>query len=212
MVFGSLPKGSQACSYLYEILTFAIKCKDIIEEKGRLELEYVNEISSLTSALEEEQEHHTSLEERLESLDESNDLIISKIIEERDHAITKYKVLKKEKVEFGVGNARLIKDVERLEKAHRALESEHSLLTKSHDQLQTQLSKSVVPSSSTSSCNHVNIIEENARLNDELTKLLSPSSNVNDDCATNSTSCEASILKENVELRAQLVLLTSKYG
>ena len=36
-------------------------------------------------------------------------------------------------------------------------------------------------------------------------------SNVNDACTTNSTSCEASILKENVELRAQLELLTSKY-
>ena len=35
----------------------------------------------------------------------------------------------------------------------------------------------------------------------------------NDDaCATNSTSCEASILKENVELRAQLELLSSNYG
>jgi hypothetical protein len=33
-----------------------------------------------------------------------------------------------------------------------------------------------------------------------------------DACATNSTSCEASILKENVELRAQLVLLTRNYG
>jgi hypothetical protein len=36
---------------------------------------------------------------------------------------------------------------------------------------------------------------------------------INDDaCATNSTSCEASILKENVELRAQLELLNSNYG
>ena len=31
-------------------------------------------------------------------------------------------------------------------------------------------------------------------------------------CATNSISCEEFILKENVELRAQLELLTSKYG
>ena len=130
-----------------------------------------------------------SLEEKLESLDESNDLIIAKIIEERDRAIDKYKVLKKEKVEFGVGNARLIKDIERLDKASKALESDHSLLTKSHDQLQTQLSK-----------------------NNELPKLSSSTSNVNDACATNSISCEVSILKENVELRAQLELLTSKYG
>ena len=34
----------------------------------------------------------------------------------------------------------------------------------------------------------------------------------NDACATNSTSCEASILKENVEIRAQLELLSSNYG
>ena len=44
-------------------------------------------------------------------------------------------------------------------------------------------------------------------------KMPSPLDIVNDDaCATNSTSCEASILKENVELRAQLELLTSNYG
>src|SRR5664279_5074052 len=34
---------------------------------------------------------------------------------------------------------------------------------------------------------------------------------INNACATNSTSCEASILKENVKLRAQLELLTSNY-
>ena len=53
---------------------------------------------------------------------------------------------------------------------------------------------------------------ENARLNDELAKFSSSIPNVNDVCATNSTSYEASILKENVELKAQLELLTSKYG
>ena len=34
----------------------------------------------------------------------------------------------------------------------------------------------------------------------------------NDSCATNSFLCEESILKENVELWAQLELLTNKYG
>ena len=68
------------------------------------------------------------------------------------------------------------------------MESEHSILSKSHDQLQTQLSK-----------------------NDELAKLSSSISNIDDACATNSISREASILKENVELRSQLELLTSKY-
>ena len=98
------------------------------------------------------------------------------------------KCLKRKKVEFGVGNARLIEDIERFDKAHKALESEHSLRIKSYDQLQTQLSK-----------------------NDEFVKVSSSISNDNNACATNSTSCEASILKENVELRAQLELLTSNY-
>ena len=38
--------------------------------------------------------------------------------------------------------------------------------------------------------------KENAKLNDELAKLSSSIPNANDACATNSTSCEASILKE----------------
>src|SRR4051812_39146256 len=42
--------------------------------------------------------------------------------------------------------------------------------------------------------------------------LSSPSVIIDDACATNSISCEASILKENVELKAQLDLLNSKYG
>jgi hypothetical protein len=196
MVFGALPKGSKAIPPLSEIIVYAIKSREIIEdletqflEKCQIEREDADEKASLMNALEEEQELRVSLEERLESLDESNDLIIAKIIKERDHALAKLKVLKKEKVEFGVGNARLSEDIERLDKAHKALESEHSLLIKSHDQLQTQLSK-----------------------NDKLAKLSPSISNINDACATNSTSCEASILKENVELRAQLELLTSKYG
>ena len=48
-------------------------------------------------------------------------------------------------------------------------------------------------------------------MNNELVMLSSSTPNVNDACATNSTSCEASIMRENVELRAQLELLTSKY-
>ena len=95
MVFDALPNDSKACSYLCEILSYAIKCKEIIEEKGRVEREDAMEKASLENALEEEHELRVSLEEKLESLDESNDLIIAKIIKERDHAIAKYKVLKK---------------------------------------------------------------------------------------------------------------------
>ena len=46
----------------------------------------------------------------------------------------------------------------------------------------------------------------------ELSKLPSPLALIDDACATNSISCKASILKENVELKAQLALLTSNYG
>ena len=53
---------------------------------------------------------------------------------------------------------------------------------------------------------------KNASFKEELAKFSSSISNVNDACATKSTSCEASILKENVELRAQIELITSKYG
>ena len=128
------------------------------DEKCQIERDDSITIASLKASLEEEEEElRSSLEEKLESLDESNDLIISKIFKERDHALAKYKVLKREKVEFGVGNARLIEDIERLDKTHKALESEHSLLIKSHDQLQTQLSK-----------------------NDELAKLSSSISNIDD--------------------------------
>ena len=50
------------------------------------------------------------------------------------------------------------------------------------------------------------------RKHNELVNLSSSTANANDACATNYTTCEASILKENVELRAQLEVLTSKYG
>ena len=79
--------------------------------------------------------------------------------------------MKKEKAEFVAANVRLQGEFEKLEKAHKALESEHSLLMKSHEQLQTPLTISNSPSTSTSSCDHTNIIEENARLKDELAKV-----------------------------------------
>jgi hypothetical protein len=44
-------------------------------------------------------------------------------------------VLKREKVEFGVGHDKLVKDLEDVDKAHKALKGENSILTKSHEQL-----------------------------------------------------------------------------
>ena len=74
------------------------------EDKGKIEREdsltivSLNaSIESLNASLDEESEYRTTLEERLESLDDKNDEIIGKIIKDRDHAFAKYKVIKKEK-------------------------------------------------------------------------------------------------------------------
>ncbi|KAK1601780.1 hypothetical protein QYE76_018367 [Lolium multiflorum] len=88
----------------------------------------------------------------------------------------KTKVLKKEKAQFGVDHEKLVKDLDELDKAHKALKSEYTLLSKSNEQLQIRLASYDVPSSSTPSCDHANIIEENARLKDELAKASSPQS------------------------------------
>ena len=61
------------------------------------------------------------------------------------------------------------------------MESEHSTLTKSFEQLQIQSSKTNAPSSSTTSCDHANVIEENARLKSKLAKASSSQSKPIDD-------------------------------
>jgi hypothetical protein len=83
--------------------------------------------------------------------------------------------------------AKLLENFELLKNDSRVVSSEPIIFIESHEQLKTSNSN-------------------------ELTKLPSPLSISDDACATNSTSCEASILKENVELRSQLALLTSNYG
>jgi hypothetical protein len=121
IIYNALPSDMKVRSLLVKIVSSAIESQKIIEEKCRLEREYANDIGSLENSLEDEQELWISLEEKLESIEESCNEIISKLTKERDLA---------------------------------------------------------------------------------LAKLSSPIDN--DACATNSISCEASILKENVELRAQL--------
>ena len=61
------------------------------------------------------------------------------------------------------------------------MESDHSTLTKSFEQLQIQPTKIDVPSPSTPSCDHANVIEENARLKSELAKASSFQSKPIDD-------------------------------
>ncbi|KAK1693320.1 hypothetical protein QYE76_010017 [Lolium multiflorum] len=148
---------------------------DMLEKKGQIEREDSLEIHALKNALEESQETIASLEERLENLEEPQDEI-NKLTKARDHARAKTKLLKKEKAQFGVDHEKLVKDLDELDKAHKALKSEYSLLSKSNEQLQIRLASYDVPSSSTPSCDHANVIEENARLKDELAKASSPQS------------------------------------
>ena len=92
MVLGALPKGSKAIPPLCEIIDYVSMSREFIEdlesqfdEKCQIERDDSITIASLKASLEEE-ELRSSLEEKLESLDESNDLLIAKIIKERDHA------------------------------------------------------------------------------------------------------------------------------
>ena len=87
----------------------------------------------ISQALEKEQDLRVKLEETHVGLEESHNLTISKIVKERDHALALVNVLKMEKVEFGVGHAKLLEDLENLDKAHKALESKFSDLSKSHE-------------------------------------------------------------------------------
>jgi chromosome segregation ATPase len=148
---------------------------DMLEKKGQIEREDSLEIHALKNALEESQETIASLEERLETLEEPQDKI-NKLTKARDLARAKSKVLKKEKAKFEVDHEKLVKDLDELDKAHKALKSEYTLLSKSYEQLQIRLASYDVPSSSTPSCDHANVIEENARLKDELARTSSPQS------------------------------------
>ncbi|KAK1628974.1 hypothetical protein QYE76_003289 [Lolium multiflorum] len=147
-----------------------------VHEMQALKKEKTLEIHALKNALEECQETIASLEERLENLEEPQDKL-NKLTKARDLARAKTKVLIKEKAKFGVDHEKLVKDLDELDKAHKALKSEYFLLSESYEQLQIRLLASYdIPSTSTPSCEHANIIEENARLKDELAKASSPQS------------------------------------
>ena len=122
-----------------------------------------------------------------EALEETFALELSKVKEDHDRDLEVANDLKLKNDKLVFANAKLLEDFELLKNGSRVIESELIKLTESHEQLKASYTKE-----------HANLPSPIA---------------INDDaCATNSTSCEASILKENVELRAQLELLTSNYG
>ncbi|KAK1667260.1 hypothetical protein QYE76_055419 [Lolium multiflorum] len=122
-----------------------------------------------------------------EALEDTFALELSREKENHDRALEMANELKLKNDKLVFVNAKLLEDFEQLKKGSRVIESALTKLTESHEQLKASYLKE-----------HAN--------------LPSPIAIDNDACATNSTSCEASILKENVELRAQLELLTCNYG
>ena len=90
------------------------------------------------------------------------------------------------KEEIEVTHCKLKEDFEHLDLGYKNVKGELTKLSKSHEELQATHAESLVSTYSS----HID----------------------NDACATNSILCEAPMLKENVELRTQLDLLTSNYG
>ena len=78
-------------AYVESLLRQLDAAEEILDDKGKIEREdsltiaSLNaSIESLNASLEEESEYRTSLEERIESLDDKNDEIIAKIIKDRE--------------------------------------------------------------------------------------------------------------------------------
>jgi hypothetical protein len=105
------------------------EAQNLLEEKERLEQEAADEIASLTQAHEEEHNSRVSLEESVLNLEVSHSLNISKLTKECDNAIALANLIKKEKVEFDVGHAKLLKDSAILDEAQKALKSEFATLS-----------------------------------------------------------------------------------
>ncbi|KAK1678268.1 hypothetical protein QYE76_039116 [Lolium multiflorum] len=186
-VFKVLYKDKIACSHFFEILTTAIESQKLIwmhENTIDKKGALEREYADDVASLKNELEEEQTIKEALE---ETFALELSREKENHDRALEMANELKLKNDKLVFVNAKLLEDFEQLKKGSRVIESALTKLTESHEQLKASYLKE-----------HAN--------------LPSPIAIDNDACATNSTSCEASTLKENVELRAQLDLLTSNYG
>ncbi|KAK1685148.1 hypothetical protein QYE76_045996 [Lolium multiflorum] len=186
-VFKVICKDKIACSHFFEILTTAIESQKLIwmhENTIDKKGALEREYADDVASLKNELEEEQTTKEALE---ETFALELSREKENHDRALEMANELKLKNDKLVFVNAKLLEDFEQLKKGSRVIESALAKLTESHEQLKASYLKK-----------HAN--------------LPSPITTNNDACATNSTSCEASILKENVELRAQLDLLTCNYG
>ncbi|KAE8794177.1 zinc knuckle family expressed [Hordeum vulgare] len=150
----------------------------------------VTEGKKYTQELEAHLKEHEATIETMEAtkeyLEETFAVELSRLKESHDRALEVANDFRTKNDKLEGAHSKLLEDYEHLENGSRAIKSSLIELIESYAQLEASYAK-------------------------ELVKLPSPLV-VNDDaCATNSISCEASILKENVELRAQLELLCSNY-
>ncbi|KAI5010890.1 hypothetical protein ZWY2020_013027 [Hordeum vulgare] len=147
--------------------------EDTISKMQEHSRDYTDEIAELFIALEEECGLRLALEESL-NVDHA------KLQKDLDHASVLTRVLKTKKVALGVGHDRLKKDFDILDEAHKVLKSAHFSLKESHDQLQAKLTKEISTcppfvlidnaSATNSCCEHVHLMEENAKLKEQLKK------------------------------------------
>jgi hypothetical protein len=182
IVFHAIRKNKIACSN--EILAIATKSEKIIETHEDTIFKMQDHACDYANEIADlkvalEEEQTTK-----ESLEETFTLELSKVKKSHEGAFEVANALEIKYNEIEVTHAKLLEDFALLKNDSRVVSGEPIKLTDSHEQ----------PKASSSN---------------ELTKLPSPLDIIDDACATNSTPCEASIIKENVELRAQLELLTT---
>ncbi|KAI5014830.1 hypothetical protein ZWY2020_056220 [Hordeum vulgare] len=135
--------------------------------------DYADEIVELSIALEKERTLRLALEESY------ND-DCAKLQKELHHVIVLTRMLKSEKDTLGVGHDRLKVEFDTLDKAHKVLKGAHFSLKESHDQLQAKLTEDISTCPpfviidnacpTNPCCEHVHLVEENAKLKDKLEK------------------------------------------
>jgi len=147
--------------------------EESLEEMRGHSHDYADEIADLSIALEEERGLHLTFKE-------SHNDDFAKLRKDYDHAIVLNRVLKSEKVALGVDHARLKDEFVSLDNAHAALKSVHASLKESHVQLQVKLTKEIATcppfvlidnaSATNPCCEHAHLVEENAKLKEQLEK------------------------------------------
>src|SRR4051812_30949863 len=151
--------------------------EDTISKMEGHSRDYADEISDLSNALEEERGLRLALEE-------SHNDDHAKLKKDLDHACVLSHVLNSEKAKLGIVLARLNEVFDIIDKAHKALKGIHASLKESHDQLQVKLTKEKATfphmvlidnaNATNPCCEHVHLIEENAKLKEQLEKGLVP--------------------------------------